>query len=380
MVTKKRTLLLNYVFYPAVGHAVEALKIATALYKSNKNLEVHVALNSATPTNLAEGCPWISRVYPINLDDIIKNDKNAKCLNIIPKEWDYLITARSFEISHLDRTIGKIQEGLVSYQKISDEIFRETKGKGTIIDPTCFPKGLRYNSTKLTFDIPRTASEFAKRYDYKGLKICILPAGSEESWKYPSKSCWLDIIKSINKEFPECGIYLTGVSKSENNRTYTQAIGKDDIDKITSSFPNIVDCYDIGLWNQIALLHSCDMLIAPHTGFAFLASSVNTPWLALSGGNWPEYLFNHFPFYSVLPDDKNYPYMGNVKIAKGRRIPHYTRKNIRKKIPEIIKAIHLLLDENFTSEKAMLVRNANIRRLGLDKSKIDLSPSDLLKI
>ena len=37
---------------------------------------------------------------------------------------------------------------------------------------------------------------------------------------------------------------------------------------------DIVDCYDIGIWNQAALLEVCDVLIAPHTGITHVASCV----------------------------------------------------------------------------------------------------------
>jgi hypothetical protein len=35
--------------------------------------------------------------------------------------------------------------------------------------------------------------------------------------------------------------------------------------------------------------------------------AVDTPWLTLSGGDWPEYFFNGVPFYSVLPKRRDVP-------------------------------------------------------------------------
>jgi hypothetical protein len=383
MVIKKRTLLISCVFYNPLGHALEALKIATGFYKSNKNLEVHVALNAATTTELAEGCPWIKKVYPINLDDVIKNGKNAKCLRDIPKNWDYLLAVRYFEVSRLKGTY-EYEKALKRYLKIYDEIFKY-KAEGTMIDPNSPPKGLKYRKVKLTLQIPKKALEFAKRYEHNGLKVCLMLAGSAGPRYYPSVESWKDIIKAINQGFPDCKFYVTGVTSpsSKSNlasRTYTLGVKKRDVDELVNSFPNVIDCYDIGLWNQAALLHGCDLLIAPHTGFGFLASCVDTPWLVISGSDWPEYFFNHFPFYAVLPDDKNYPYLGKGKYSKHAgewrgdsstgNIPHFQRKVLRKKIPEIVKAVHLLLDKKFTYKKAMKTHEANIRRLGLDESKL----------
>jgi hypothetical protein len=381
--SRKRTLLVSCVFYSPVGHAIEALKIATCYYRSNKNLEVHLALNAATTTELAEGCPWIKKVYPIDLDDIIRNGNKASCLRGIPKKWDYKLAVRYDEVSHLkDGRHGSVENGLFSYLRIYDEIFK-AKEKGTMICPNSPPNGLKYEKTKLTLKIPKEALVFAKRYDYNGLKVCLILAGGAGQRYYPSIESWSDIIKAISHEFLGCRFYITGVTKPTSKsilktRTYTQGVRKESLNELVKKFPNIVDCYDIGLWNQAALLHGCDMLIAPHTGFGFLASCVDTHWLVISGGDWPEYFFNHFPFYAVLPDDKDYPYMGHGKYSKHEgdwerddgNIPPFRRNAIRKKIPEIVKAVHLLLDKNFTYHKAMDMHKANILRSGLDASKL----------
>jgi hypothetical protein len=37
------------------------------------------------------------------------------------------------------------------------------------------------------------------------------------------------------------------------------------------------------MWNQLALIEQCDVFCSPHTGFAFLAQFVGTPWLTIAG-------------------------------------------------------------------------------------------------
>ena len=54
-------------------------------------------------------------------------------------------------------------------------------------------------------------------------------------------------------------------------------------------------------------MQACDVFLAPHTGFGLAALAVGTPWLAISGGRWFEYYFNHVPFRSVIPDVERYP-------------------------------------------------------------------------
>jgi hypothetical protein len=133
----------------------------------------------------------------------------------------------------------------------------------------------------------------------------------------------------------------------------------------------MIDCYDIGLWNQLAIVKQSDVFLSPHSGFAFLAPCVNTPWLAISGGDWPEYFFNHVPFYSVLPDNPEYPCYGDSStLDSGHRtgkIPDMDPQKFDKRIPEIVEAAKLLMDDGFTYEKALQrhrrnIQNANVRR------------------
>ncbi len=111
-------------------------------------------------------------------------------------------------------------------------------------------------------------------------------AGSETKEQYPSIKFWTSLFKDINKKYPSCRIYLTGITKNNSKGTITLAYTSKELTYLGNKFDNIVNCYDIGFWNQIALIKNCDVFIAPHTGFAFLAPLVKTPWLAISGRLW----------------------------------------------------------------------------------------------
>ena len=119
----------------------------------------------------------------------------------------------------------------------------------------------------------------------------------------------------------------------------------------------------------------CDILLSPHTGFAFLAPCVDTPWLALSGAACPEYFFNQVPFYSVLPNNPEYPYMGEFDEDEGpEKIISMRPSKLEPKIPEIVEAAQLLLDKNFTYEKAFKRHRENISRANIRKDKIPTKP------
>jgi ADP-heptose:LPS heptosyltransferase len=373
----KKRLLLNYVYYDPVGHVIEALKFARGLAAANNDLEIYITLNKRAPFELTKACPFIKKVYPIDLYEIMLKGEKANCLKNIPKKWDYIVTNNLPEEFKDMKRLYSQEKGMLKYVQLSDKIFY-SKHKSNIFPETKLPKSLKYRSTHLRFNVPKKAQTFTKRYNHKGEKICILLGGSSGYRYYPSIRTWIKIIISIEKEFPDCKIYLTGIKKSKRGGTKTRGYTESNINNVLNRFKNAIDCYDIGMWNQIALLEKCDVLIAPHSGFSFLASCVDTPLLEISGGDWSAYLFNHIPFYCVLPDDKDFPYRGKGKYSKHSgnfsarvgKIPPFEPKKLEKKIPEILEGIHLLLNKDFTYEKAMKRYKENIKEANVQRSKL----------
>lgn len=374
----KRKLLVNHVYYRPVGHALEGLKYTRGFFAANKNLEIHLALNKKTPTELANGASWLKKVYPIDLEEVAEKGEEAGCIRKMPKKWDYIVSNYSVRLEYKNAENRDPEaRGLVRYLDIVDSALVSHNPRGAIYNETRLPKTLKYRKTKLTLKVPRNAEIFAKRYRSGGLKVCLLLGGSAGPVYYPSLESWERIIRALKAKFPSIKMYITGVSKQKDGRTATKAYSKDGIQKLISKFDNIVDCYNIGLWNQVALLQKCDLLIAPHTGFAFLASCVGTPWLALSGGNWPEYFFNETPFYSVFPDDPYFPYhckgrYGDNNVAKMKldHIPSFEPDKVEERIPDIIKGARLLLDRKFTYQKALEQNKRNISKCNCIKSRL----------
>ena len=125
---------------------------------------------------------------------------------------------------------------------------------------------------------------------------------------------------------------------------------------------------------------------------------IGTPWLTLSGGDWPEYFFNEgVPFYSVLPEDKDYPHAGRTKYSNWQktgsknwlfsrierkvetvygklRIPSFRERRVAKKIPEITLAISLLLSERFTYEEAFKTHLSNLHSANIDHRRMARQP------
>ncbi len=72
-------LLLDWLYYEPVGHMVEALKVSQGLVSNNPDLQVTVLINSGAPLTLADACPWVERVIPIDLEEVVAKGEKASC-------------------------------------------------------------------------------------------------------------------------------------------------------------------------------------------------------------------------------------------------------------------------------------------------------------
>lgn len=350
----KKKLLINWVYYPPVGHAVEALKIAKGYSLANKNLDVYLLLNADTPTELAGACPWIKRTYPISTDEVFKDGEKAKCLQKIPKNWDYIST---------DNRAGRLVKGndrveLARTQEVLQKIF---VAKSSSILPVV-------PNPKIILPIPTKAKVFAKKFKHRGPMVAIMLGGAKGLRQSPSVEMWLKICLALEQAIPNLKIYFMGITKSDHHRTFTKDFTLDDVSYLIKHLKNAESAYNIGLWNQIALMKKCDIFLSPHTGFAFLAFVVDTPWLEIATCRWPLYFLNDVPFYSVLPKCNSYPSLDNRAkecdrlLREGKRVACVADDLIEKKIPEIVKGAKLLLDKSFTYHKAIKLHLRKIRK------------------
>ena len=247
----KKKLLLNWVYYPPVGHAVEALKLAKGYSLANKNLDVYLLLNADTPTELADACPWIKKTYAISTEEVSRDGKKAKCLQKIPKNWDY--------VSH-DNRAGRLVKGndrieLVKTQEVIQKIFVAKVANGYVEQSGDYQESILpvAHNPKITLLIPAKAKEFAKKFKHRGPAIMIMLGGAKGLRQSPSVEMWLKICLALEKAIPNLKIYFTGVTKSDHHRTFTKDFTLDDVNFLIKNLKNAESAYNIGLWNQIAL-------------------------------------------------------------------------------------------------------------------------------
>jgi len=303
-----RTLLVNWVYYRPVGHALEGLKVARDYFEADKDLKISVLLNSEMPYEIGALCPWVEKVYIADVKELAEYGLQAKCLEKIPAYWDFVVSD-----DRLMHSLNSYSEELKSANQTIIKYLQSRIWKGNRHFPQHENMPHIKFDTEMRFDVPDNAKEFIAKYKHNGLKICILPAGSNADRIYPEVRWWVKMMKSVTNSFPDTRFYMTGAKNKNGNRSESYTFSDDDISLILSEIDNVENCFDIGILNQIALLEYCDLLISPHSGFAFLACCVNTPWLSISGARWPEYFYNHIKFCSVLPSCKKYPCYTGMK-------------------------------------------------------------------
>jgi hypothetical protein len=116
--------------------------------------------------------------------------------------------------------------------------------------------------------------------------------------------------------------------------------------------------------------------VTPHTGFAFLAQFVGTPWLTISGCPWAEYVFNGVPFYSALPDCPNDPaaaHQGSACLRRwndGVQPDCMTDPAIERRLPDILAGARLLLGQGLSFEEACRLHIAKLRASGHDLKQV----------
>jgi hypothetical protein len=379
------SILVNHVYYSPVGHVVEAIRYAKGFHDANPRSEVHVALSDGAPWELCAGAPWIAGVYRIPVADPGSCDLS---IPEMPREWDYIVdnNLMAYEDEHFESLAadGKRPDGLqpergweeeatIAYYARTGAELAARRGRGVLFPRMSLPDRLGYDSrARVRLDVPGDSRAFASRYAHDGPKICVLPAGSGPAAQYPGAESWITIIGALRERLPGARFYLTGTRAGGRHRHLTTTrYAEDGLARILASADDLVDCYDIGLWHQVALLEACDLLVSPHSGFSFLASCAGIPWLTISGGNWPEYFFNGVPFYSVLPDNPDYPYVGAYDYDyDGPTIPDMQHDRLLARIPDLLAGAAFLLNPATSYADALSRHRANIARARISHDRM----------
>ncbi len=176
---------------------------------------------------------------------------------------------------------------------------------------------------------------------------------------------------------------LTG-KLTDDGRTST-GFTRAEFDALAETVPNAAWALDVPLDRQLAAMQRCDLLLSPHTGFAFAALAVGTPWLSLAGNDWAEYYFNPgVPFYSVLPDPDRFPcyvLLGNTPDPvddEGPRSPSMSSARIEADLTELLAGVAWLLSGEADFDTAMRDHARRLHTLFAGRTDLMFSVDSLL--
>jgi len=236
------TLLVNWVYYRPVGHALEGLKVARDYFEADNDLKISVLLNSEMPYEIGSLCPWIEKVYIADVKELAECGLQAKCLEKIPAYWDFVVSD-----DRLMHSLISYSEELKSANQIIIKYLQAGIWKGNRFFPQHENMPHIKFDTEMRFDMPDNAKEFIAKYRHNGLKICILPAGSSADRIYPETKWLIKMMESVTKSFPDVRFYMTGAKNRNGNRSESYTFSDDDISLILSEIDNIENCFDIGI-------------------------------------------------------------------------------------------------------------------------------------
>jgi len=345
-----RTLLVNYWYAHPVGHAVEGMRHALGYHAADSELSVSLLLNGATPLELARLCPFLDRVYGVPFTSFMEVASDPwTALVEVPREWDYVVGKSR---AHHDR-----YPGFRTFYDAAEAHLRPRLGCAVVGQEP--PAYLPHQDLRL--ELPERAREEAQATLSGRQAISIILAGSSGQRElYPSIASWELILTELAARYPRAALCLIG-KLAADERTLSR-VGRGEVERLLAAVPATVDCFDRPLLEQLALFEASDLLVSPHTGFAFAASTVGTPWLAISGGQWHEMFFNGVPVYSLLPNTERYPcfawggYLPLIEAdsdGEGPRTPSMSQARIREDLPELLAAAELLVEKCLPYEQAL---------------------------
>ena len=347
------TLLVDHWYSHAVGHVIEALRRCQAYHAADPSLRISLVLNGASPTELASCVPFVARAYAVPYSSFgTSREDPRRALRGVPRDWDHVV--------HHPASVDPEQErfeGLQRYYRAARRHFRGRLSEGIAgVPPPAYEPHQALRLALPDAERERAAGELEGRPT-----IAVMPAGSGARRMYPSLTSWLAILDELERRIPDVGFAFVGRLGAGGGQTVS-GIGRGEVDRLLESRRFAVDAFDRAILSQLATVEAARVFLSPHTGFGMAALAVGTPWLALSGGDWHEYLFNGVPFHSVLPKGRSHEVFAQGRElalvdpdsdGEGPRAWALSAARLREDLDEIADAAVQLADGAVTYEDAL---------------------------
>ncbi|MCR9053993.1 MAG: hypothetical protein ACE362_25140 [Phaeodactylibacter xiamenensis] len=334
-------------------------------------MKIHLLVHHKSPYLLGDYCNFIEAVYPID-DEHGKHTESISQLKL-PDTFDYVVFPKRLLYTPEDFT-----SSLLACNRLLQKHFKARLWHGYNDTPDAHPQALTsapYSAFTIQIPTEKISFKLPTRIGYPLIAVMLKGASRQSIW--PSFRTWKKIFNTIHLAYPNATFIITGLSRVHSKAKVSTAKAKETVTDFINSIPGAINAYDVGLDNQLGLIQRADVFLSPHTGFAFLAPCLGTPWLALSGGQWAEPMPARMPFYCVMPRCKKYPCNnGDIKIKCKLRLkfkqPIECMSNLTTKQEDIIQGLKKLLDEDYTFEKAYddyaqlaFLNQVNLRKLSI---------------
>jgi hypothetical protein len=203
-------LLVNFFYAHPVGHAIEALHYANGYHAADPEVEIAVALNAATPVELASFCPFVSAAYAIEQPLL---EPAVPSLDHVPRDWTWVVDDGR---RHQDIQL-RLFPGLRDYYAASDRHLVAARGRR----PAGFPPPAHRPHQPLRLVLPEEVrAAAAARLGEGEAAIAVMPAGSSDRELYPSLRSWQLILDALADAFPGVRVALVGkLARDERSST-----------------------------------------------------------------------------------------------------------------------------------------------------------------
>jgi hypothetical protein len=362
-----RKVLICWVYHPAFGHVVEAIEAAASVIQANPDAEVSLVLAKAPGTNLLQYAPWVKNCWIIDPG----SDPEAQ-IKAVPREWDHVI----YPVSLFYEPEKWYSGALLTCNRLLMQHLRGTRGEqferagvrhGVPLEMPAFPQ--------VRLKLPDETRAWAEQHrNGSGPVFALLLSSSIGATHAPRIGMWHRIIRRLASDHLNAQFWVVGTSHRGRFGLVSERGRRRQIERL-QDLGAVRLLLDVGLERQLALMEVAHVFVSPHTGFAFLASCVGTPWLCLSGGAWPDAPLGNTPFWFSMPKCDKFPCWGREKLEC--RIRRRLQQPVAcfdgllsQRLEEISHAASQLVSGTVSFEQSMLNWQQRSTQLGIDSSRL----------
>jgi len=203
---------------------------------------------------------FVQAACPVALPAALAGESElVQAIAAVPRHWDWLVdnprrhsTARMALFPNFARLYA-----------VTDRYLHARRGHSTIgVPPPAYAA-----HQQLRLRIPPQRQAAARRLlGEASTAIAVMPAcSSQPRWEYPSTTSWTLLLDALARQHPDAPV---PGRQAPRRRAALQQLRLQRAGAVAGRAPRAVDCFDLPLVDQLAVVEACDLFVAPRTGFA----------------------------------------------------------------------------------------------------------------